>query len=245
PLRLRQAAAALALALAIGTACAGQPGTARAPVDDAFAALLANSTDLGATDPGRQVQLVLTLQDPAATARAARLQATYTPGSPDFGKPMTPAEYDRAFGPDPVAVKSLAVQLQNRNLASDWRPGDTFLTISGSAAMVDGVFATDIHDYRARSGRRFYASPRDPRIPSALQGTQTVTAAAHLTDYGGVGIPTPKNVPPGGLRPADLAVAYDYQPLRDQGLDGTGEQVVFVEVDGFEQADLDTFNTKF
>jgi len=226
--------------LALGTACASPtpPSQLHQP-DDAFAALLASSTDLGPADPARQVQVVLTLQDPAAGARAARLKATYTPGSPDFGQPMTPAEYDRTFGPDRAQVDTLSAELRNHNLSSDWGPGDTFLAVSGAVALIDQLFATAVHDYRAKSGRRFYASASDPRIPASLQ--PQVTGAAHLTDYG---LPATRNVPPGGLKPADLAVAYDYKPLRDQGLDGSGEQVVFMEIDGFDQADLDTFNAQ-
>ena len=46
-------------------------------------------------------------------------------------------------------------------------------------------------------------------------------------------------VPLGGLTPTDLLAAYDITPLRKVGLDGTGMTIVFYEIDGFKQADLD------
>ena len=35
----------------------------------------------------------------------------------------------------------------------------------------------------------------------------------------------------GGLGPVDLLAAYDIQKLRDQGIDGRGQTVVFWEID--------------
>ncbi len=52
-------------------------------------------------------------------------------------------------------------------------------------------------------------------------------------------------VPSGGLAPADLLAAYDIKPLRDLGLDGTGQTVAFYEFDGFAQSDLNTFTAKY
>ena len=51
-------------------------------------------------------------------------------------------------------------------------------------------------------------------------------------------------VPAGGMAPDDLIKAYDIRPLRDLGLDGTGETVVVtIPRGGYRQANLDTFTT--
>jgi kumamolisin len=51
--------------------------------------------------------------------------------------------------------------------------------------------------------------------------------------------------PPGGLTPPDLLAAYDMQPLRDLGLDGSGETIVFLEFDDFDTRDLNAFTSRF
>jgi kumamolisin len=239
---LRRAAAALGLQLGLATACGAPPATSPGPpaAGDAFPSLIANSRDLGPVEPGRTLQLVLDLDDPSAQKRADRLRAIHTPGSPDFGRSLTPQVYDQSFGPPAAAVAQATSALAGAGLKPAWRPGNPFLTVEGPAAAIDAEFRTRTHDYLARSGRRFYASAQDPRLPVPLQ--PAVTAAAHLTDYGRA---QTQNVPAGGLKPSDLALAYDYKPLRDLGLDGSGETVVFMEIDGFDQADLDGFSTRF
>ena len=53
-------------------------------------------------------------------------------------------------------------------------------------------------------------------------------------------------VPAGGMAPDDLIKAYDIRPLRDLGLDGTGETVVVtIPRGGYRQANLDTFTSKY
>ncbi|MEP7105559.1 MAG: S53 family peptidase [Chloroflexota bacterium] len=238
---MRRGAAALGLLVALAACAHPVNRSHRAPAGgDAFPALIASSRDLGPVAPGRAVQLVLQLADPSERARADRLRAIYTPGNPDFGRPLTPAEYDRAFGPPAASVSPILRALAGAGLHAAWQPGNAYLTVDGPAAAVDAEFGTRTHDYQARSGRHFYASAGDPQVPEPLQ--PAVTAAAHLTDYAQA---RTHNVPPGGLKPSDLATAYDFKPLRDLGLDGTGETVVFMEVDGFDQADLDAYSAHF
>ncbi|HEY8642945.1 MAG TPA: S53 family peptidase [Candidatus Dormibacteraeota bacterium] len=239
-------ATAFAAALALTAACT----QASIPVatltnllpalGDAFPALIANSTDLGRVEPGRPVELALTLRDPSRSRRQARLRASYTPGDPDFGMAMSAQEYDARFGPDPAETGELIKLLTTEGVTAHWRQGDTFLAVAAPAARIDALFHTEVHDYRARSGSRFYASPRDPEIPAQLR--PGVEGATHVSDYAAV---KPHNVPAGGLQPTDLATAYDYKPLRDAKLDGTGETVVFMELDSFDEQDLDTFNEHF
>lgn len=239
---MKTAAAALGGLLLLATACGASPATGPRPLPagDAFGALIANSRDLGPVATGRILQLVLDLSDPTRRQRADRLRAAHTPGSPDFGRSLTPLEYDQALGPSPAVVAGVRSALAGAGLQSAWQPGNPFLTVEGPAAAIDQEFRTRTHDYVARSGRHFYASAQDPVIPAPLQ--PAVTGASHLTDYGRA---RTQNVPPGGLAPGDLASAYDFKPLRDLGLDGGGETVVFMEIDGFDQADLDGFSARF
>jgi kumamolisin len=102
------------------------------------------------------------------------------------------------------------------------------------------VFGVRVHLYRARDGRQFVASARDPVIPASLR--PAVTGTSHLESYT---YPLPHDIPDGGLKPVDLLEAYDIKPLRDQGLDGSGQTVVFFEIDGYRQSDFDAYTKRF
>jgi kumamolisin len=129
--------------------------------------------------------------------------------------------------------------LRRDGLAIQWDKGDTWLGVGGPAGRVERVFRVPIHAYIAPTGEHFYASAQDPRIPVALRAE--VRGASHVSSYLGV---HRASVPVGGLYPVDLLAAYDIQKLRDQGIDGKGQTVVFWEIEAFVQRDLDAFTRK-
>jgi kumamolisin len=74
--------------------------------------------------------------------------------------------------------------------------------------------------------------------PSAVAGRDLGPADPTRTNLASVRV--------GGLTPVDILRAYDIQPLRDLGIDGTSQTVVVtVPRDGYSQAALDTFTTRF
>ena len=53
-------------------------------------------------------------------------------------------------------------------------------------------------------------------------------------------------VHPGGLVPTDVLAYYNLKPLRDAGLDGTGQTIVLPEIDDLTNlTDLNKFASKF
>jgi kumamolisin len=94
--------------------------------------------------------------------------------------------------------------------------------------------------YRARSGVRFYAAQRDPVVPWPLRSV--IGATGHISSYATV---RRESIRPGGLRPADLLKAYNITPLRSHGLNGSGQTIAFIEIDGYDQNDLDAFAQHF
>jgi kumamolisin len=48
---------------------------------------------------------------------------------------------------------------------------------------------------------------------------------------------------PFGYSPSQIATAYDITPLYQRGVDGSGQTIAFIELDRFDPADLQTFNT--
>lgn len=104
----------------------------------------------------------------------------------------------------------------------------------------------EIHDYRARRGTVFYASPQQPAVPGAVAGeVAELGRILSYTPYREALPPPPREVPDQGLTPESLSRAYNVTPLRDAGYTGKGETVVVFAFDGFDQVDLDLFAQTF
>lgn len=219
----------------------GGPGPAAGPTRDSFLRLLDSSRDLGPVGPDREVSFTVLLKDPGRAARQARLAATYDPRSPFYGRFLSPAEYS-AFGPDPDRMGQAVSELRSAGVTPVWTPGDSWMTVAGDAGAMAAEFGVEIHDYLSADGVRFHASRRDPVLPTRLRAL--ADSVKHLSSYH-ARVRT-HAVPPGGLKPVDVALAYDIKALWDQGIDGSGETVaIWALGDSFSQADFDAFSRRF
>jgi len=186
------------------------------------------------------LSLLLVLRDPTAARQTADLTALYTPRSPRFGHYLSAAAVAARYGPSPDVVARVRRVLQGYGLHGAWQQGNNWLSVSGTAARFAAAFGVRTRWYRSPHGVRYYASARDPLLPARLR--PDVTESGHLSSYAE---PQQYAVPTGGLAPTDLLAAYDATPLRTMGLDGSGQTIVFFELDGFAQSDLDTFTGKY
>ena len=239
----RATAGALVLVLAFGLVPvhAGRAAVTAMPrPQNSEAFLLAQSTALGPVAPSTSLGIVLLLRDPAGARQAADLKTMYTPGSSSFGRLLTVQQVADRYGPSPKLVAKLIEALRALGLSASWQQGEDWLTATGPAQRMEAAFQVQVAWYRSPHGTRYYASDRDPVLPAAL--TPYVQEAGRLSNYFE---PDTAAVPAGGLTPTDLLGAYDINPLRKLGLDGSGETVAFFEFDGFAQQDLDTFTTKY
>lgn len=143
---------------------------------------------------------------------------------------------------DAARPSALIDWAETHRLAVRWRPGDDFAFVAGAAQPIADAFGVPVHDYRGRQGQQFYASPRQPALPSALY--DDVTAVGRILSYlpHGMARPmVPLDVPRPGLTPAQLLTAYGADPLVAAGYRGAGQTLVFFVFDGYDQSDLDMF----
>ena len=110
-------------------------------------------------------------------------------------------------------------------------PQRTRLVVGGTAADVGAFLGLSIDSYQdPRSGLVYHASATDAVVPAALQ--DVVLGVTGLSRFLPVSAIDPADAPPPparGLKPADLAKAYDFQSLWDQGIDGTGTTVAILQ----------------
>ncbi len=125
-------------------------------------------------------------------------------------------------------------------LGLQWYVGHQVAIVAGEPARLGAALGVSIDDYRSPDGQVFYSATVPPAVPPALaHQVQDIGRVSDYKDY------HDDYVPAGGLTPQGLVEAYDATPLRDQGIDGAGDTVVALEIDGFAQADLNAFTTKF
>jgi kumamolisin len=172
------------------------------------------------------------------TRQAARLAALIA-----SGRTVSPAEYNSQFGPDPALVAPALAFLHDSGLAATWSPGSTLIQAGAPAPVVDALLNVVIQNYRQRNGSVFYATSDTPILSPRLQAA--VENVAGLDSYRRF---RSAAAPPGGMKATDVLLFYNLKPLRARGLDGTGQTILFPEIETIPQANLDDLNafaTKF
>lgn len=240
----------MAAVTVIAAACGSQSPaatTAQKPGGIAsWAAVMAGSHDLGPVRADQALSVALNVRPPRAAQQEAALKAIYDPASPTFGQYLTPAEYNALYGVQPDRIAQLRASVQPMGLDLTWQPGSTGAVLSGPGQAFQRALRITVDNYRSSDGTRFYAGSGAPTLPQPLR--DAVDRVDRVTDWSAPikRLPRPQAVPKGGLRPQDVATAYDTKPLRDAGIDGTGQTVVVWALgDSFAQSDFDGFNQQF
>ena len=231
-------AIALALVACGPSGAVASPGQAArvsgpvAPPPPTLAAAIRNSVRLGPAGEATTVSLsfALKVRDPQ---RLAGLIASR--------KTVTPEAYAAEFGPDPVAAKAAVAWLRHLGFNTSWGTGSGLIAADGPAPLAAALLQVDIESFRLPDGTTFYAALDEPHIPPPLESASS--SVSGLDNYRGARILAVRR---GGLTPTDVLAFYNLKPLRDAGLDGTGQTIVLPEIDDLPNLnDLNKFATEF
>ncbi len=204
---------------------------------------------LGPVDPAEPVHAVVGLEGPDPGA-LGRLIAS--------GRTVTPATFDARFAPRASRVVAAVRQLDRAGLRATWTPGSLVIDATGPARAVERAFAVHLDRYQGR-GSVYQAPTGPPRFTGALRGLASsvggVDTSRHVTDAGTIrrlagpalaaGAPGCGPGPAGGYTPSQVLGAYNFEPLRQGGVTGAGQTVVFIETDSYQAADLACFQGQF
>ena len=233
--------ALIVAATACGAPVASVPTRATASVTSkpsapapTLAQAIRQARDLGPAGAATEVDLNFTLKSRQPEALAKLLAS---------GRTVTPVEYAAEFGPDPVLVEAALDQLRHAGVTPSWTSGSELLTADGPAPAVSTLLGVRIDSYRQADGATFYATLDRPAFSGSLAAV--VADVAGLDSYRKL---RSHAVKPGGMTATDLMSFYNIKALRDKNLDGTGETIVFPEIEQLPQAnlnDLNKFATEF
>ncbi len=232
--------------------------------------------DHGAVDPQLPMERILLLLKRSPEQEAA-LEAFMTrqldAKSPDFHHWLEPQEFGKLYGPSDADIAAVSSWLANHGFTvNKVSNGRIFLEFSGTAAMVQKAFHTEIHGYTVH-GQEHIANNAEPAIPQALAPVVAGVVSLHNffhqplhRDMGSfrrdqkTGKWTPENpdamarplfnVPVTGgtfelVSPYDFATIYNVAPLWTAGIDGTGQTIAIAGRSDISLTDVATFRSSF
>ncbi len=191
--------------------------------------------------------------------------ALHTPGSPQFGKFLTPEQFHARFDPSPDVVAAAVAHFTQAGLAARLESGN-LIRVSGDATAIDRAFGTALHLYDVaphggNAGYRFHAPTQKAQVASAAVAAnvdavlglddrphfrphlQRAAGKAGASAIPGVAIrkvPSTTN-PPGVWTVTDFAQYYDVLPLYNQNVRGQGRTVGIVTLASFTPSDAFTY----
>jgi kumamolisin len=193
---------------------------------------------LGPADPAQRMQFSVVLKVPRQAALERYVSGVNDPTSPLYRHFLDAGSFGRRFGLSPKDILRAERVLRAGGLrVVRTFPQRTAIDLAGPASAVSGVFKVPMGEFVDRTGRHFNAPLSDPVIPEALR--DVITAVAGLNTGP---VPAPMDVPPGGLKPVNVAKAYDIESLSSQGLQGQGQTIAIVSFASFRQSDVDEFD---
>ncbi len=118
--------------------------------------------------PLQHLHLVLRRSAAQESALKQLVISQNTPGSPDYHKWLTPAQFGEQFGPSAQDIATVEGWLSSRGFAVEGvEPGKQVIAFSGNVAELRDAFGVQIHQYLIH-GNLHYAAANNPQIPAAL-----------------------------------------------------------------------------
>ena len=254
------------------------------PVDETKLVVLRGNThpqakpefDKGRVDPQltmNRMLLVLQRSPEQEAALEAFMQRQLDPATADFHHWVRPEEFGALYGPSDLDVQILTAWLQSHGFTVDRvSKGRTFVEFSGTAALVQQAFHTEIHRYLVK-GEEHISNNSDPSIPEAL--SPIVAGIFSLNDFlsrplhrymgnfrrdprTGGWIPEDESIVAKSLfgvlvtggtvemvSPYDFATIYNVAPLWTAGIDGTGQTIAIAGRSDINLTDVANFRAAF
>ncbi len=150
--------------------------------------VMAEAQLLHPTDGTRQLSISVDFRVRNEAELEELLREQNTPGSPNYHKYLTPAEFQARFGPTPEMIRQVENFLTSQHLHVIGAEG-LLIQASGQVSQVNCAFATQLNDYQL-DNRTVYAPAHDPAVPA--------TIAPYILDIGGlnnVAVPHPEGLP--------------------------------------------------
>lgn len=204
-------------------------------------------TDLGPADPNQIMTMSIVLKLQNQSGLASYIEATQTPGSPDFHKFLSVPLFRNLYAPAGTVGAAFVSYLTAHHIQAYVYPDGLLVKAIGPASAFEQLFSVAIENFSSE-GQDFYGVTQAIKFPKSLQKYVLTTigldnfagsapqmlmapkdGAAAPADDSSSGVTLPKhgtaNGIPGEYTVGDVADMYDVNPLYDKGIKGAGETI--------------------
>ncbi|MEU6231722.1 protease pro-enzyme activation domain-containing protein [Kitasatospora sp. NPDC047058] len=246
-----------AVSLGVSAAQAASVPNAAAPrvsLPNTVTPAVARSEKKGDVPADQQLSVAVSLKLRNTAELDRFLGAIATPGTPEYGRYLTPQQFTERFGPTQAAVEQVKAYLAAQGLAvSGVSDNRQVVNAHGTAEQIAKAFGTHESAYLdPQQQRTFFANDAAASVPADL--ADVVQGISGLNNHT---VRTTRNVKPatppaaapnaaaatpGGFGPAQYDGAYN---LDKTGADGTGVTVALWEFDGYSSGNLKTYDSQY
>ena len=241
----------VALAVSPPNRIAGVDSSSRGTVAHNVAGRTKAATDLGQAPSGHRIEGITLFFSRTAAQQTAldQLQvAQQTPGSPQYHKWLTPAQFGQQFGLSTADLAKVRSWLTSQGLTVSYvAPSNSLIVVGGTVAQVQQAFGTSIHSLLSH-GEQHIGNVSDPILPAAI--ASVVTGISGLDDFkphshARVLAPAYTSGQSGShyLVPGDFQIIYDSKPLVSAAINGTGATIAVIGQTNLSLPDVATFRT--
>ena len=203
------------------------------------------------------VNILVSLNLRHQAALSALIRAQSTPGSPQYHRWLSPAEFESMFSPSPGELASVRAYLGSFGMNITHVSSNRLLVdATATPAQLHSAFGITMYSF-SLDGQRYYSGMGTVLLPgsmaatiSGVQGLQDYIVAAHPM-LGAVSAQSPLYSPPTGpdptppYNPATIQAAYNITQAYTNGYTGTGTSVSIITAYAFDNASIQTFDSTF
>ncbi len=222
-------------------------------------AVLKQSRVNGPANAQQRLSLSIGLRVPNQDALTKYVQDISHPGSVNYHRYLTAAQYEAVFSPSKATYSALQQYLQTAGFTVTHTYSHRLLiTFSGTVAQVDRTFGVTLKSYTAHNGQTYYGNDTDPQLPAWLiSQVQSFTGLNNAVRFQHPPLrnhvagkfthasvqPTclPQDTTGSYLLPSQMATAYNLNGLYNAGYQGEGQSIALFELATFNASDLTAY----
>ncbi|MCY0894441.1 MAG: S53 family peptidase [Acidibacillus sp.] len=212
---------------------------------------LTHATLIGVHDPNSTMSITVALHLQNQIQLQSLLHDQYTKGSSEYHQWLKPGEFTSKFGPSVAQYQTVMNYLQSSGLHIQKTYANRMLIdVTGNTKNIEQTFGVQIGNYKVGS-KNFYAPQSSVKLPT--QVSSLISAVIGLSNYHQMHThlimkqtaTAHQLTATSGYTPSQIETAYNYNPLYNEGINGSGVTIGILTADTYNSSDIATFDQAY
>lgn len=229
----------------------------RAVVHGEKLAKLAQAKPMGALDPQQSIHFSVALNPRDEAAMKAFVASLYQPTSVNYHHFLQPGQFTAKFGPTAAQYQSVIDFLEGQGFTVTKTYSNRLLVDAvGTVGQLEQAFQIQMNHYQL-DGRDFFATANDVSVPAAIApmiaGVIGLDNLAQMHPQFASQAPADTHSPTtpraatatSGYTPQQIHTAYNFAPLYQAGVNGSGETIAIATAYTYSPSDVSAFDSAF